>query len=158
MFDSRFTWEQMTSISGIYFMANCYHFVNSEIQDLEPYEPEVFAFVRRQAEQVIPFICVDKALKTTGRDIAKNAYSNCISAINSGAHGTARKQIQTGTNALLRQLLKDKLYEMMVESYETYLKIIKSSINKLTDEEKILLASAGFAFKNKCINSGLVKP
>lgn len=158
MFDSRFTWAQMTHISCIYYMANCHHFVNSEKKDMEPYEAEVFSFIREQAEQFIPFICVDKAAKTTSRDIAKNAYTNAIAAIKSDASGTARRQIQEGTNAIVKLVLKEPLYGMMTEAYSPYLKVVKSPINKLTEEEQMLLSACGFAFRNKCINSGLVKP
>jgi hypothetical protein len=158
MFDSRLTWAQVTHISSIYYMANCHHFINSEVKDMAPYEPEVFAFVREQAQQFIPFICVDKTTKTTARDIAKNAYANAIAAINNGAANTARRQIQEGTNGIVKLVLKEPLYGMMVESYATYLKIVKSPINALTEEEQILLSACGFAFRNKCINAGLVRP
>lgn len=157
-FDKRLSWEKVTDISVIYFMANCYHFVNSVESSMEPYESEVLNFVQHNAEQIVPIICVERQLKLASRDIAKNALNNFKSAAKSKAFDTARKQLTDATNAILKMATGDKLYALMADSYKTYLIVIKSPINNLNEEEQMLLASAGFAMKNKAINSGLVKP
>ncbi len=151
------TVDQVMSIVSLYSMANCLHFSTSESANTEPYEKEIYSYMREQATQLIPFICVDKSGKTTVKGIARNAYNNALAASNAGAMGTARRHIQDGINAIFKFVMDETLYEMMVQSFSAPLKIVKNPINSLAKEEEMLLAATGMAFKNKAINSGLLR-
>ncbi len=156
-FDKRLTWDRVTDITSYYFMANCYHYVNSTDSKMAPYESDIFNFVKHNSNQVVPIICVDRQLKLVTKDIARNAILNFIAAADSNAYATARRQITDATNAILKMAAGEQLFDLIEESYASYLKIVKNPINELSDEDQILIASAAFALKNKAINSGLVK-
>lgn len=158
MFDTRITSDTLATASSIYFMANCHQFVNSDSDKIAPFEKEIIDLLKEQGSQTVPFICVDKSKKIAARDIARNAYNNAAAAWKSNSPGTGRKQIQDGTNSILKLSLGEPLYEIITDAYSIALKIVKNPINNLSEEETMLLSAAGFGCRNKAINAGLVKP
>ena len=157
-FDKRLSWDTVTTFASIYFRANCYHYVNSDVEDMEPYETEVMQFVRARSIEVVPLICVDKQLKIAASDIARNAWNNATSAANSRAFGTFRRQFRDGTNGVIRLVLGGELFDLMESSFKSCAKIIKSPISSMTAEEASFLAATSFALRNKAIGAGLVRP
>ena len=157
-FDKRLSWDTVSTFATVYFMANCHHYVNSDVGRQEPYEPEVMDFVKRNASEVVPIICVDRQQKLAARDAAVNAWNNAAAASRSKAYGVMRRQFQEGTNSVLKLCLGGQLFDLMESSFTSCAKIIKSPINELTTEEATLLAATSFALRNKVINAGLVRP
>jgi hypothetical protein len=157
IFDRRMPYDEVIYLSSVYIMANSHHFVNSSGVAMAAYEKGIFDFLRRTAQQIVPFICIDRQLKLATRDIAINALNNFTAATKSKAYETARRQLTDGVNAIVKMTTGANLYMLMVESYEVSMKLIKNPIDELTEEEKILITSAGFTMENRAINAGLVK-
>lgn len=158
LFDKRQSWDMVCHCASVYFMANCHHYVNSDLATQEPYEREVMEFLKHNATQVVPIICVEKQKKLVARDIAINAWNNAAAASRSNAYGAMRRQIREGTNAVLRLVLGEELFDLLDSSFESCTKIVKSPISSMTAEEMSLLAATSFALRKKSINAGLVRP
>ena len=157
-FDKRLSWDTVSDCASIYFMANCHHYVNSELSTQAPYEREVLEFVKSQASEVVPIVCVERQKKLAARDAALNAWNNAVAASRSNAYGAMRRQFRDGTNAVLRVVVGEQLFDLMYTSFACCARIVKSPISSMTAEEVSLLAATSFALRNKSINAGLVKP
>jgi hypothetical protein len=63
-----------------------------------------------------------------------------------------------GVNNFLKFSLGKELFDLIENGYKTPIALIKNSPSELSDEEKVILGTAGNIIKNSGINAGLIRP
>ena len=156
--DSRYKFEDLGDLLGLYLMANCLHFKNYTESSLMPYQQEIWNFISYQGHKVVPFICRDKQKKLAGRDIAVLAMDKMLVSAKANDIHSLKRHMTEGVNNFLKFSLGKELFDLIENGYKTPIALIKNSPSELSDEEKVILGTAGNIIKNSGINAGLIRP
>lgn len=158
MSDTRFKFEDLGDLLGLYLMANCLHFKNYSDTSLMPYQQEIWDFISYQGHKVVPFICRDKQKKLTAKDIAVLAMDKMLAAAKANDIQSLKRHMTEGVNNFLKFSLGKELFDLIEDGYKTPIVLIKSAPSDLSPEERVVLGTAGNIIKNSGINAGLIRP
>ena len=154
--DKRITWEQLLPFIVTYLAANCYHYKNSNNQNVEEFENAIYGFIDGYANTIIMFFANDKKTKLKVREIAKNSRKEFVILIKLKEYKNARENTRKNINEIMELLLGQAVFNQLQKAFEVVLKIIKNSPEKLTDEEKILVQSANYELEKRLVDLKLV--
>jgi len=155
--EKKVDWNVFASLCAMYGGANNFHFKNSNEQKARNYEEELIGFIRKNAQQSVPFISKEKQLKIQTKNIATEAFNNFALFSKKGFYKEAREQITQGINSIVKIVLGETLFEEIELSYKTALILVKNPLDEMNEEEKLIFLAVTDALKNKVLKTGLVK-
>ena len=110
-----------------------------------------------QGKEYVPFISKDKKNKLEIKKIAQKAFDKFSNFAEEGNSKSAREEIRIGVNAILKILLGDELFEILVKTYSNAFGVIENYLDELTKEEIELLSAVDMEIRACGVNIGLVK-